>query len=67
MDLTEALDIALEVKRGRKRLADVPVDTRAAVRTALNDDLLLAAHARTKETLPRTSRFTYARPRQATI
>jgi hypothetical protein len=66
MDLNEALDIALEIKRGRKRLLDVPIETRGAVRSALNDELLLATHARTKEQIaPRTSRFTFARPRQA--
>lgn len=67
MDLNEALDLALEIKRGTKRLADVPVDSRSAVRSALNDDLLLAAHARTKEAAPRTSRFTFSRPRTAAI
>ena len=66
MNLSEALDVALDIRRGTKRLADVALEDRAAVRTALNDETLLSAHARSKES-SRATRFTFARPRNAVV
>lgn len=42
----EVLDMALLVKRGEKRLADIPAADRDAVHDALSRSGLLAAHAR---------------------
>lgn len=49
----ETLDMALLIKRGEKRLADVPAGERDAVHDALTKTAVLAAYARDKAFRPR--------------
>ena len=64
MEQMEALDAALAVKRGQRKLADIPDKERALVRGLLRKTDMLANRARAEQLSARTGcdTSTYAKP-----